>query len=229
MRSFLLISLLALLTACGSDKESATAPEPSTAPAFAPERKATPAPEAAPVPLSLEEQIAVIKSEYALISQEMEGEVYTADTIRYSCEEGMTDGEVLLYSDSEALRLVVNSLSLGDHAGMIEYWYFKEGEPFFVLEEIGSWQFGGPYREDEDGNQIMGSIDRIEQTRYYIAEGKVVRELNKAFEIKSWEDSPTADQVPNKEVPTAGDLPEGYESIKAAINTGKMDCDLIAI
>lgn len=221
MRPFFLLSLLVLLTACGSDAVADTAPHASPAPA--------PAPPPAPAVVSPEEQLAEIKAEYALISQEMEGEVYAADTVRYVCEAGVMEGEMLLYSDSEALRLVINSFSMGDHGGKIEYWYFKDSIPFFVLEETGTWQFGGPYREDEHGDQIVGSIDKIEQQRYYIAEGKVIKQLSKAFEIRSWEESPTADEVPNREVPTDGDLPEGYAVVKAAILTGAVNCDDLAM
>ncbi|MEM6769631.1 MAG: hypothetical protein AAF597_03510 [Bacteroidota bacterium] len=177
--------------------------------------------------LTIEEQLVEIKAEYALISQEMQGEVYTKDSIAYSCEEDVFFGDALLYSDAEETRLVIINSVFGDHAGETEYWYLKNGKPFFVLQEMGTWQFGGPLTVDESGEEVLGTIDKVEQLRYYIAEGKVIRKLRKAFEIKSWEDSPGADEIPNEEVATDGALPASYEVVEQLITSRKIPCEAI--
>lgn len=146
------------------------------------------------------------------------------DSIAYTCDDQMISGEVLLFADTEETKVVINSFSVGDHSGSTEYWYFSDGAPFFVLEESGVWSFGGPMQADENGRELPGTIDTIEQRRYYIVDGKVVRELRKEVTLKSWEEGPSIDDIPNQTVQPPGGLPAGADLIRAAMEKGEVDC-----
>lgn len=225
MRYLLLIVLGGFFLACGTDTQEASEGGASLALRDNTVAETTTAAPAAPTP---EEQIAAIRDEYDLIAREMAADVYTMDSLIYACEDRMVSGEVLRFRDAEEIRVVINSYAMGDHSGKTEYWYFQEGEPFFVLVETGAWSFGGPLEVDDNGIESPGTIDKIEQRRYYIVAGKVTRELHKAVEVKSWEEGPTIDEVPNVAVTPSDQLPAGADFIMEAMLKKEVDCSKLS-
>lgn len=221
MRYLILLFLLVIFFACGNDNASAKMPDVLTPepPVEEPARE-----------LSEDEQIDLIRDEYEATVREMQADVLEKDSIAYDCDEA--SGQFLFYTDPETknVRIVINSYALGDHYGLTEYWYFNdEEEPFFLFRESGSWQFGGQMTEDEAGNLIPGTIDKIREERFYFADGMLIRNLVKAYEIKSWEENPDATTIPNETVAHNGEKPASFTWVSAVLESGKVDCEAILV
>ena len=215
MRPLLILALLVVfLSACGDDRPSAATKTISKPPAT----KAVP-----PTPTE-EELLDDIRSEYELIAREMQAAALTADSIDYSCEEQFMDGRIMSFSSEGETRVIISSYAQGDHFGVTEYWYFRDEEPFFLLREYGGWSFGGPGETDEEGNEYPSSIDDVTEQRYYIAGGKVIRQLEKSYQVKSWLDENPAETAQNTEVATTGSIPVTYEWLQNSLREGRVAC-----
>ena len=227
MRSFLLLSLLLLITACGNDTPSATngisASEPPVAASLSEPATENTLP-------AEQEQIDLIRSEYELIAREFQAEVYAKDSIVYDCYDEPVDGQFDYYVDQTgALRLATNSYTLGDHMGVLEHWYFRDGTPFFMLREEGSWRFGGELEVDEEGNEYPGTVDNIAEHRFYFADGALIRHLVKEYEIKSWEEAPDPASLPNETVAHNGEMPETWPWVKDMVENRTLDCGKVVL
>jgi hypothetical protein len=232
--TFTSLLLFTLLLSCGAEqsKEStaAVSPENSTTTEEAPvDAAARTIPRATPsADLAKEEasglvskendQIATIRANYARIQQQIEGAALKEDIKTFECKNDPGGGELIRYYDGK--DLVAMSLNQGsEHSWEVKTVYFVKNEPFFVFEEKGYWQFGGPLNED-----APNTIDNIQETRYYLNEGEVIRQLVKDYEIKSWEKETESAKIPNENIAVPAGTKYPDMSALAAWRTGKVGC-----
>lgn len=138
--------------------------------------------------------IAEIRSEYLSIREQIDTEKLTKQEEEFTCTREDNHGRLVRYLDGEKVIMVEHVSGIG-HAFSTKRYYFKDGELFFVFVKETSWGFGGPVQDGQSG-----TIDKIHETRYYIHSGEIIRQLEKSFEIRSWMDDPTSEEIPNKEV-----------------------------
>lgn len=183
-----------------------------------------------PQPPTEEELVEFIREDYEIIVQDLEAELLTQDSIAYECEE--INGQILMYTDpEEGVRLVINSYADGGHSGATEYWYFRDEAPIFMLRESGYWTFGGPQPEESDDSEVPVShtIDYVTEDRYYIADAKLIRQLQKKYELHSWEEMPGAENSPNEKVGHNGEIPSTYAWMATVIKEKAVDCDQVVV
>lgn len=221
MRMVVILLLGVLLTACGQDgvvrEQTPAVPIPV--------KVKTP-----PKPPTEEELVDFIREDYEIIVQDLEAELLTLDSIAYECDE--VEGQVLMYTDQEeGLRLAINSYSDGGHSGATEYWYFRDDAPIFMLRESGYWTFGGPPPEESDDSEFptTHSIDYVTEDRYYFADGKLIRQLEKKYELHSWEKTPGAENTPNEKVTHNGEIPVTYAWMAVVVKEKVVDCDKVVV
>lgn len=169
--------LMLLLFACNApDAENTTTTEHAVTEAD---------PEADPVE--------TITRQYEQVLAEMERGTLRVDSVLYECENEPESGMVKRHYRGDEQVLVQWSRG-SEHSWSDRQVFLDGGEPYFVLEELGSWSFGGPATKDETGTN---TIDQIREVRYYLQDGKIVQHLNKGYEIKSWEPEPDPAQIPS--------------------------------
>lgn len=208
-----------ILFSCGDSETDAveTATETTAIPAKEPQRKSPPVPQPAPSDLkeglatksdeSTETLIADIREKYAAVTTKKESNLLRKDSLGFECESGPGGGTLLRYYDGDDLVLLHHSAG-GEHSWESDRVYFSAGKPFFVFHEEGYWQFGGPLNEDGNPN----TIDKIMEERLYLKDGKVLKALDKSYDIKSWEEPVKSENVPNRAVPEL--VGEEYEKAK---------------
>lgn len=137
-----------------------------------------------------------IRADYGATMEKLNKGDLKKITKDFSCEEDPAEGTLTRYYEGEQVVILEHSIG-HEHGWISQKIYFKNGQPYFVFAEVGSWYFGGPEKTDDSGEN---TIDDISETRYYIHEGNVIRKLNKKYLIKSWEAKPKIDKIPNKTV-----------------------------
>ena len=177
--------------------------------------------------LTDEEAIADVRKFYAETTAKLAAGSLKKDSLAYSCEASMQEGQLTFYANAGGVVLVENSYGRGDHFGQTDHWYFKDGKLAFLFEEAGSWQFGGPMKEDEAGNQMPGTVDEITENRYYFNNGELVKHLAKSYKLESWKEALNPDTVSNETMPHNGETPESYKFISAVMVTRVVDCGLL--
>ena len=115
---------------------------------------------ASAVPSTIEE----IRAEYQTIVEERQ----TSHEIKFNREE--VEGTLTLRYRGGAIRTAVAGYG-HEHGGVTISAYYKDGAPFFVLIEEGSWKFVG------DGK----TEDSVRETRFYIVGGTAIRVLEKSY------------------------------------------------
>lgn len=164
------------------------------------------------------DQITNIRTNYARIQKQIEEGKLREEIKTFECKNDPGGGELIRYYDGK--DLVAISLDQGsEHSWEVKKIYLVNNEPFFVFEEKGYWQFGGPLNED-----APNTIDNIQETRYYLKEGEIIRKLVKDYKIKSWEKETDSAEVPNENVvvPAGTQYPE--MSALPQWRAGKVGC-----
>jgi hypothetical protein len=136
-----------------------------------------------------------IRADYGATMAKITKESLKKLTKEFSCEDD-AEGTLNRYYNGDELEMLEYTLGY-EHGWESQTIYFKNGQPYFIFEEEGSWHFGGPEGTTEAGEN---TIDDISETRYYIQSGKVIRKLNKKYQIKSWETKPKVNEIPNKTI-----------------------------
>lgn len=167
-----------------------------------------------------------IRQEYARIEAAKEAGTLHKDSIPYNCEDAMVQGDVMLYADDKSVVLAVHAYTLGDHSGVTEHYYFRDGKPVFLYRESGVWQFGGEMQTLEDGTEAPGTIDIITEDRLYFHEGSTIKALTKEYKIMNGEDIDPS-TIPNETMAHNGELPDGLAFVQSAFTTKRVDCKLM--
>jgi hypothetical protein len=168
------------------------------------ENETTHEPHAAPQTLSDEGDVAEneadiverIRADYGATMKRINKGSLKKSEKEFSCEEDAAEGTLIRYYNGDEIEVIEYTLGW-EHGWESQKIYFKNGQPYFVFEEEGSWHFGGPEGTNDAGEN---TVDDINETRYYIESGKVIRKLNKKYQIKSWEAKPKISEIPNKTV-----------------------------
>ena len=135
-----------------------------------------------------------IQKEYNYISSLIESGRMDSMAKNYNCRDEKK-GTITWFSENGQLRMIKHSYSEYDHYSASDYYYIKDGYPFFVYYKSISWFFSS----DEQGRQ--GTTDNITEKRFYIIDEKPVRCLEKKFKIVSTAvDKAKPESVVNKEV-----------------------------
>lgn len=233
MRLLLLLSISILLFTCGSESTSGVVTEEPEAPKLVEQPVTAEGEVTSQEIISAEveteesdDPMTAIRKNFARIEKAKEAGTLHKDSIPYSCEDAMVQGDVTLYADDENVVLAVHSYTLGDHSGVTEHYYFRDGKPIFLYRESGVWQFGGEMRTLEDGTEAPGTIDIITEDRLYFNEGSTIKALTKEYEIRNGEDvDPTT--IPNETMAHNGELPDGLAFVQSAFVDKKVDCMLM--
>ncbi|WP_235297422.1 hypothetical protein [Portibacter marinus] len=167
--------------------------------------------------LPSKDPIEQIQMKYQKTRSWLESAVIDSTAKPYECEGDPISGKIIHYAKDGEIIAVKHETMMGDHSGSTHIYYLDQGHIYFVYQIDGGWSFGGPLTKDENGFDVPGTIDRIEENRFYIQDGKVIKQLHKAFELKSWEEKSAAD-FPNKEVSptqTFSELKKAFEELLA--------------
>ncbi|WP_157974246.1 hypothetical protein [Lewinella sp. IMCC34183] len=214
---FLTVSLTVLcLCACGgpepSDDRQPVVPEAEAA-----EEALPPVPETDPTladtrpPVTnTQDPIDWIRERYSDFQRiERDGQL-DCDTVTYECPgEARFGSFVFCYSDVGLTR-ITHEMTLGDHFGVTESYFYDGEELYFAHLTQGAWSFGGPPRIDEAGNEVPGTIDEVHEERRYYDQGALIQRLFKDYTITSGQSSPGPDEIPNR--PTGEGVTAGLGS-----------------
>lgn len=138
--------------------------------------------------------LATIKTDYLQTQNKLSSGQLRKETKGYDCNDTPGSGSLLRYFEGNDLILIVHQFG-SEHYWFSKHIFLKNGEPYFIYEEEGSWGFGGP-QNDEKPN----TIDKIKENRYYLENGNVIQHLQKSFEEKSWETKQNRDKISNKKI-----------------------------
>ncbi|PPK88034.1 hypothetical protein CLV84_0997 [Neolewinella xylanilytica] len=163
--------------------------------------------------------LARIRDRYARVQRLLDGGTVRADTLRTNCRN--QDGEFFLvrYFDGADLIMLRTTTGIG-HAFTTKRMYFDDGTLFFAWRQ--DEQFGPA--DPPDGSEDMGWTSEYTETRYYVADGVVIRQLTKTYETQSWNDTLSSDAIPNTPVEAAEGKPFPDGEALADWKRGKVDC-----
>ncbi|MFK7950578.1 MAG: hypothetical protein AB8G11_23535 [Saprospiraceae bacterium] len=166
------------------------------------------------------DRIEQIRADYAATMEKLDNGTLKKISKEFECEEDHGGGTLTRYFNGDEIELLEYSIG-GEHAWNIQKIYFKNAKPYFVFVEEGAWYFGGEDGTDDSGEN---TVDDIEEIRYYLEDGKVIRKLSKKYLIKSWEEKPKINEIPNKTVTDGVGKP--YPKAEAIPNLlkGKAGC-----
>ena len=215
-----LFSFVALwMTACEatpSDVVKSPAPEPQVS--TSPER--TPPPD-----LTRDEEktedgpLGTIREDYARIQARLDSGTLRADTTNFTCRNSDGDFFLVRYFDGEEVLMLRTTTGVG-HAFTTTRYYFAAGDPIFVwtVDE----QFG-PVSPPE-GSDEAGWESEYTETRYYVHDGEVIRQLTKTYEEQSWKDNPPPTDIPNRAVEVGAGTRIPHLDQLEAWKGGRVDC-----
>ncbi|TKB98779.1 hypothetical protein [Pedobacter cryophilus] len=160
--------------------------------------------------------IANIRDEYQRIQRLENGGSLRKEMINFNCKNDPGSGQLVRYYEGDKMVLIDYLLN-SEHWGEKKRIYLKNEEAFFVFKQEMSWMFGGPPSKTEYQN----TIDKIKERRYYLNAGELIRQLNKEFEVKSWEQKVKSDNIPhttvklkpNSAYPDAATIPQMKKGI----------------
>jgi len=233
MRFCLLILLTAVCcTACESDPPSAAADsgvmaktdaleKPSLAPAAPPEKALT--------PLEKEEAaLASIREYYADVRAKLVAGTLRKDSLVYNCDGGFADGQLNFYRDANKVVMALHASSMGDHGSQTEEYYLRDGELIFFYRETGTWRFGGPMTELDDGTEVPGTIDEVTEERFYLSADTLLKALTKSYVLESWSEPETEPRdLPNRVEKDPRKWTGAVEMVRKAIREGEVNCELL--
>lgn len=163
--------------------------------------------------------LATIKADYLLTQNRLKSGELRKETKGYDCEDTPGSGSLLRYYEADDLVLMVHQFG-SEHYWFSRHIFLKNGEPYFIYEEEGSWGFGGPLNEEKPN-----TIDKIKESRYYLENGNIIQHLQKSFEEKSWEAKRNRDEIANRKI----SLKKGATYPQAAAiplwKEGKVSCN----
>ncbi|RYD63560.1 MAG: hypothetical protein EOP83_11885, partial [Verrucomicrobiaceae bacterium] len=119
-----------------------------------------------------EERVAEIRKWYDIV----QGSKHTAERkIAFEAEGEPLSGDVAIRDFDGGWKMVIASYGAGDHAGIEEKFYFKDGKLFFAHIVTIYWRFH-PDSTDEKPK----TIDTRTEDRYYYDDQTCVRRLNRS-------------------------------------------------
>jgi hypothetical protein len=121
---------------------------------------------------------AIIKDIRARYNQ-IEGAKLRSQEIEFTSDSDPVSGTFTRYYQGDALVKIKLSYSMGDHGGSEEFFYYDQGELFFVFATDTAWGFSG----ETLPNGESGTVDTAIEHRVYFRQGAVVRHLSR--EVKS--------------------------------------------
>ena len=201
---FLLPYVALCLLACAADTPDVSAPPASAPPPN--NRMDTPASRMPPADLAQDEEreddggVAAIREQYGRIQAQLDDGSLRADTTTVPCEH--EDGEFFLvrYLDGDEVRMLRKTTGIG-HAFTTTRYYFAGGELVFAWTVDEQFSPVSP----PDGADEAGWESEYTETRHYVRNGEVIRQLTKTYEEQSWKDNPPPADLPNRRV----DVPAG--------------------
>jgi hypothetical protein len=220
MRLLTVLSFTLLLSHCTDPAPTSTTTPPTDI------TETPPAP--APVVEPGDDQLADIRAAYRRIEAARAAGTLKKDSLRYTCEDAMTEGRIYLYTDDTGVVLATHGYSRGDHGGTTEKYYFRDGELVFHFQETGYWQFGGKMQTLPDGTESPGTIDNITEERRYYARGEVIKALTKSYTFENSEDQTGNANAATIDVFGATGPPPGKALLDAAMVARSVDCGLVA-
>lgn len=118
----------------------------------------------------VEVEVARIRKFYAEVEAQQE---LAKEDFEFKCPGGPLEGVLTRRSrldTGKVIRLDLGYIA-GDHSGSDELYYYKEGQVFFVRVSDSWWQFSGK----KEGQ----TTDTMRERRFYFANGKCIRVLEK--------------------------------------------------
>ena len=196
------VALVPILGTLACDSSAADAPRPPVAESPAGEQVSAPPSRTPPADLARDEgerakdgAIDSIREHYRRIQGQLDRGSLRADTATVTCQH--TDGDFFLvrYFDGDEVLMLRTTTGVG-HAFTTRRYYFAAGELVFAwtVDE----QFS-PVSPPEDSDEL-GWASEYTETRYYVRDGEVIRQLTKTYEEQSWEDNPPPTDIPNRQV-----------------------------
>lgn len=166
------------------------------------------------------ENIEEIKTEYALISNQLNSKKLDSTSFNYECEE--RSGSVVFYTSDGKLKSIKHSFSEYSHFSSVEQYYLKNDSLFFILKQDTSWSFEGGTPEKPE------TKDNIEEQRIYVVNGKAVDCHEKKYTIKSASaNNPVPEKIQNVKSEKCS-FPELQKTfallIKNKEKNGKINC-----
>ena len=138
---------------------------------------------------STESDIKEIRTRYS----EIENKAKASEKFSVQAEDGPEEGDMTRYLLNGELVKIHISFILGDHGGSDEYYYFQDGELFFVYKSDSHWRFSG----EKNASGEPGTIDVVTEYRVYWKDGGVIRALKK--EASSTDPDKLADLLKKQE------------------------------
>ncbi len=162
--------------------------------------------------------IAEIRAAYLQTQNLLADNKLRKETKTYDCAGDPGSGSLVRYYEGDELKLMIHQFG-SEHYWFSKHIFLSNGAPYFIYEEEGTWNFGGPHTAEQSN-----TIDKITEQRYYLQNGNLVQHLKKSFEVKSWEQKPNRDKIANKKM----DIKSGETyPLAAAIplwKEGKVSC-----
>ena len=163
--------------------------------------------------------LATIKADYLLTQNKLTSGKLREEKKGYDCDDNVGSGNLIRYFEGNDLVLMVHQFG-AEHYWFSKHIFLKNGEPYFIYEEEGSWGFGGPLNDEKPN-----TIDKIKENRYYLDNGNVIQHLQKSFEIKTWEAKPNRDKISNKKVSVKKDEQYPQAAAIPLWKEGKVSCN----
>lgn len=109
----------------------------------------------------------------------IEGAKLRPREIEFASDSDPVSGTFTRYFQGDKLVKIKLSYGMGDHGGSEEYYYYDQGELFFVFATDSAWSFSGETLPSGES----GTIDTAVEHRVYFFDGSLVRHLSR--EVKS--------------------------------------------
>ena len=122
----------------------------------------------------LEDAIKDIREKYKKIEEAK----LLSETMKWHPEDDIVSGTLTHYHSDGDLVKAHFSFGDGGHGEGDEYYYYWNGECFFVFADHGYWKFTGRAKPDGQGE----TVDILFQQRLYFKEGQLIRHLYKEGE-----------------------------------------------
>ena len=147
------------------------------------------------------------------------------DTVRYTCGQTPVVGTfVFCYAGQDLVRAVHDRLE-GDHAYLVERYFYDDGELYFTHLTQGAWQFGAPVTREDGSESSSGTVDEVYEERRYFENGNLIDRMYKDYTLKSWIDTIRPDQIPNARSGRGVEAVIGSDDILSVASSASYTCD----